>query len=324
VRRYALVLLALSLVSASCKKQTAEKPYVCKAEVASGEAKEVSAGEVPFDIWFQIMLTNFNRETMEVKRPVRDCSGREVEVPKLDEASTACLAGKEPPKVLPERPLVEEDLLITPIDNDQLLVWVKVKHFDSGESEGPIGIADFTKGGVAVRSIGTLRAHTDKAAMHLEPLGKDRVLVIESRRCDPKDPKKCDRLTRLVPLIGNNFLEKPLLDPKGGCLGPPIFEMFRELTVTLDSGMSRKFEMARSIDYTDGNVVVAEQIVIKDTDPRQPDEPPKTFRQANVDRELTVLDNGIKTAEGLWEKMVAEHGSVVYKAPPRPPAETQE
>ena len=317
MRRYAFALLGLSLVTASCKKQTVDKPAVCLAEVASGQAKEVTAGEVPFDIWFQIMLANFNRETMQVKRPVRDCSGREVEVPKLDEQSAACLAGKEPAKVLPERPLVEEDLLITPIDDKQLLVWIKVKHFDSGESEGPIGIADFTKSGVAVRAIGTLRAHADKAAMHLEPLGSERVLVVESRRCDPKDPKKCDRLTRLVPLIKNAFLEKPLLDQKGACLGPPIFEMYRELTVTLDTGMSRKFEMARSIDYTDGNVVVSEQIVIKDTDPRQPDEPPKTFRQANVDRELSVLDNGIKTAEGLWERMVAEHGSVVYRAPPK-------
>lgn len=298
-----------------CKKQTIEKPAVCLQEVASSEAKEVSAGELPYDIWFLIMLANYNRETKEVARPVRDCSGRDVETPKLDEAGLKCLAGTEPAKVLANRPLTEEDLQITPIDNDQLLVWVKVKYFDSGEAEGPIGIADFTKKGVAVRAIGTLRAHNDKAAMHLEPLGTERVLVIESRKCDPEDPKKCERLTRLVPLVGNAFLEKPLLDQKGTCLGPPVFSMFRELTVTLESGTVRKFEMSRSIDYTDGNVVVGEQITIKDTDPREPDLPPKLFRQANVDRELTVLDNGIKTKDGLWEKMVAEHGSVIYKGP---------
>jgi hypothetical protein len=308
----------LAVFAGGCKKQTADKPAVCRAEVAATQAKEVSAGELPFDIWFLIMLANFNRDTMEVKRPVRDCSGREVETPALDEQAAACLLGEEPAKALPERPLVEEDLMITPIDNDQLLVWVKVKHFDSGEAEGPIGITDFTKKGVAVRAIGTLRAHTDKAAMHLEPLGQDRVLVIESRKCEPNDPKKCDRLTRLVPLVGNTFLEKPLLDQKGGCLGAPIFNMFRELTVTLDSGIERKFEMARSINYTDGNVVVGEQVLIKDSDPRQPDLPAKVFRKANVDRELTVLDNGIKTSEGLWEKMVAEHGSVTYRAPEKP------
>ena len=314
MKRLAHALLGLALVGAGCKKQTTDKPAVCRAEVASSQAKEVSAGEIPFDIWFLIMLANFNRDTMQVKRPVRDCSGREVETPPLDEQAVACLA-KEPAKVLPERPLVEEDLMITPIDNDQLLVWVKVKHYDSGEAEGPIGIADFTKRGVAVRAIGTLRAHTEKAAMHLEPLGADRVLVIESRKCDPKDPKKCDRLTRLVPLVKDKFLEKPLLDQQGQCLGPPIFTMSRELTVTLENGIVRKFEMSRSIDYTDGNVVVGEQVLIKDSDPREPDLPAKVFRKANVDRELTVLDNGLQTKDGLWDTMVAEHGSVTYKAP---------
>ncbi len=298
-----------------------DKPAVCRAEVAASAAKEVSAGELPFDIWFLIMLKNFNRDTMEVKRPVADCSGRQVETSALDEQAAACLAGTEPAKPLPDRPLVEEDLMITPIDNDQLLVWVKVKHYDSGEAEGPIGLADFTKRGVAVRAIGTLRAHAEKAAMHLEPLGKDRVLVVESRKCDPQDPKKCDRLTRLVPLVGKSFQEKPLVDEKGACLGPPLFVMSRDHTVTLDNGIVRKFEMSRSINYTNGDVVVGEQVVIKDTDPRDPDAPPKVFRKANVDRELTVLDNALQTKGGLWETMIAEHGTVVYKAPPPAAAE---
>ena len=89
--------------------------------------------------------------------------------------------------------------------------------------------------------------------------------------------------------------------------------MFREQSVTLPDGRVRKFELSRSIDYTDGNVVVGEQLKIEDSDPSEPDAPAKVFRRATVDRELTVLPDGLRTKEGLWEKMVSEHGSVVYE-----------
>jgi hypothetical protein len=274
------------------------------------------------------MLENFNRNAMIVKRPEQDCTGREIRKSSLSEEAAKCLLGPNLPKPLADRPLVEEDLMITEADEGQLLVWVKTKHYDNGEAEGPIGIAEFAKRGVLILSIGTLRAHTDKAAMHLEPLmfpplpGKEdkgprqgKVLVVESRACDKENPDNCDRLTKLVPLIDNKFTEKPLLDANGECLGPPVFNMFRTFEVTLPDRHIRKFEMARSIDYTDGNVVVAEQMLIKDRNPDEPDTPPVVFRKANVDRELTVLANGLKTSEGLWERMVKEHGSVVYQDP---------
>ena len=327
MRRFAFAMLGLSLLAGGCKKKEKEKPAVCREIVAGPQAKEVSAGEIPFDIWFLIMLENFNRDAMLVKRPEQDCTGREIRKSELSEEATKCLVGSSPPKRLADRPLVEEDLMITEADEGQLLVWVKTTHYENGEAEGPIAVAEFAKRGVLIVSVGTLRTHTDKAAMHLEPLmfppkeGEEeegprqgKVLVIESRRCDKENPDKCDRLTKLVPLIDNKFLEKPLLDAKEECLGPPVFNMFRELEVTLPDQKIRKFEMARSIDYTDGNVVVAEQMLIKDRDPKEPDTPPVVFRKANVDRELTVLDDGLKTSEGLWDKMVAEHGSVMYEA----------
>ena len=220
VKRWGYAILGLSLLAGSCKKKTAEKPAVCREVVAGTQAAEVSAGEVPFDIWFLIMLNNFNRETMEAAQPVKDCTGREVRKPGVSDDAVACLERDRKARALPPRPLIEEDLQITEAADGQLLVWVKTKHYDNGEAEGPIGIAEFSKRGVLIISVGTLRAHEDKAAMRLEPLGAGKVLVIESRRCDPEDPKKCDRLTRLVPLEGGTkFVEKPLVGAEGECLG---------------------------------------------------------------------------------------------------------
>jgi hypothetical protein len=309
VKRSAL-LIASVLSLAGCKKeQQSNIPIVCKAEVAGSEAEEVAGGEVPAEIWFLIMLSNYNGDTKEVGRPVKDCSGREVHAAP-DEAMAACLVGEEPPRELPPEPLTEEDLMITPTEPGKMLVWVKTTKYDNGEASGPIATAQWTKRGVIITSIGTLRAQPDRAAMRLEPMAKGKVLVIESRACENGDPKKCSRLVRLLPQSGLSFLERPLVDEKGACIGKPEVELFREKMFKLPDGTQRKFELARSIDFAEGVVVINEQVTIKDSDPTQPELPPKLFRKASVQRPLRLVKQGLATKRGLWNTMVDEFGSV--------------
>lgn len=289
---------------------------VCLVEVAGREAEEFQSGDVPADVWFSILLRNYNRKTSQVQRPVRDCSGREVGVTG-DEAMDACLRGESPVAALPEQPLTQDDLFIVPTEEGQLLVWVQLERFENGEAVGPIALADWTKRGVAVRAIGTLRAQANRASMRLEPMGEDRVLVIESQLCDPDNPKKCKRIMRLLPMAGDRFVERPLVLEDGTCLGVPEIDLYRDTEVQLEN-RTRKFEMGRSIDFADGNVVISEQVTIKDTDPSQPDAPPTVFRKANVQRALMLGERGIVTQEGLWEKMVSEHGSVAVRPEPTP------
>ena len=312
-----LAALALSAAALTgCKKQQSSDLPICKQEVAGSEAEEVSAGAVSADIWFLIMLRNFDRNTMQVKRPVQDCSGRSVEP--QPEAVNACLVGDEPPAALPERPLTEDDLLIAPTEDGKQVVWVKTGAYENGEAVGPVGLAEWTSRGVAVRAIGMLRAQQDGAAMRLEALGSDQVLVVESRRCDPDDPKTCSRRVRLLPLEGDAFTDKPLKMEDGTCLGPAEIVLFEEKLVTLDNGIERKFEVARSVDFDEGAVMINEQVTIKDKDPTQPDEPAKVFRRANVSRALNVGTDAITTQRGLWQEMINEHGSVVVKPDPEP------
>ena len=293
---------------------------MCLSEVAGGEAEEVGSGDVPADIWFLIVLRNYNRDTKLVTRPVHDCSGRPVDEVSSDAETAKCLLGDAPGKELPDRPLTEDDLMIEPTDDGKMLVWIQATHYDTGEASGPIALAEWTKRGIAVRAIGTLRAHTEKAAIRLEPMGEGKALVVESRTCDPKNPKKCTRLLKIVPKLGAKFVERPLIEESGECIGPPAVDMFREREVKLDNGFVRRFELARSVDFTDGNIVISEQVKIEDTDPKVPDAPPKLFRKASLKRPLSMAARGIVTKAGLWDTMIQEHGSVTYKPEDEKPA----
>ncbi len=310
------------LTLAGCKSQQETNLPICKAEVAGSEADEVASGAVPADIWFLIMLRNFDRNTMQVRRPVQDCSGRAVQPP--PESANACVLGDDPPAALPERPLTEDDLLIAPTEDGRQIVWVKTGEYENGEAVGPVGLTEWTSKGVAVRAIGTLRAQADRAAIRLEPMGKDQVLVVESRRCDPDDPKSCARMVRLLPLEGDMFRDKPLVAADGSCLGAAEVVLFEEQSVTMGNGIERSFEVARSVDFDEGAVVINEQVTIKDKDPTQPDLPAKLFRRANVERALSLAEQGLSTEGGLWEQMIAEHGSVVVKPDAEPGAEPGE
>lgn len=313
----------------ACKKQVETNLPICRQEVAGSEAEEVASGEVPPDVWFAIMLRNFNRETMEVRRPVQDCSGRTVmaSAPAPSETSTpaegqeaqsvpACPVGDPEVAELPARPLTDDDLMITEAEGGKLLVWVKTTHFENTEAAGPLGLAEWTPRGVDIRALGTLRAFTERAAMRLEPMGQGKVLVVESRQCDPDDPKKCTRMMRLVPMTGMQFVDLPLVLQDGTCLGPAQIELHKEQKVSLDNGLERTFELARSVDFSEGTVTISEQVSIEDTDPNQPDLPAQQFRKANVQRPLTLTQSGLVTEPGLWERMLEEHGSVAVSEKP--------
>lgn len=309
VRLWRSVVLSAPVVLVGCKPVQQTDLPLCKSEVVGSEAEEVVAGEIPADIWFLIVLRNYNRNTWEVTRPVQDCSGRPVEQPP-PEAFRACLTDTSPQVPLPARPLTPDDLLVTPTADGRQLVWVKTTHFDNGEAMGPIALAEMSVRGVVIRKLGTLRAQANKAALRLEKMGTQSVVVVEARACDPEDPRKCQRVLQILPVVGDTFEPRPLVSETGECLGPAVFELYREKDVPLKDGTIRNFRMATSVEFDEGTVSVTEQVNIEDRDPSQPDAPPKVFRTANVQRPLRMTPEGIVTKVGLWEKMLDEHGSV--------------
>ena len=153
--------------------------------------------------------------------------------------------------------------------------------------------------------------------MRIESIGADKVLVVESDVCDPENPKKCDRMMRLLPAVGEHFEERAMVLDDGTCVGAAEFALHASTEVSQPNGQIRSLELTRTVDFTDGNVVMNEAVVIKDRDPAKPDEPAKVYRNANVQRPMALGKAGLVTKPGIWDPLLAEHGSVRESAPPK-------
>jgi hypothetical protein len=309
--RLQLALLA-SIALIACKREEETVMPICQWEVAGDVAEESQAGALQAEQWFALLLKNFNLKTNMPSQPLKDCSGREIH-PNVPAEQGQCTASEDDAPALPDRALVDDDLVVSPLEDGRTLVWVKSRHFDDGDALGPVAITEWTKRGIAVRTIGALRAHAHRARMRLEPMGQGKVLVVESDVCPKDNPKKCERVMRLVPMEGDRFVARPFVAEDGKCIGPAEFTLHEEQSFDRPDGTVRRFELTRNVNFTDGNVEMTETVVIKDLDPKQPDAPPTVFRNANVRRPIVNSKAGIVTKAGLWEPMLAEHGSVALQ-----------
>lgn len=308
-------MLGLALCTLGACKKTTDGPIpLCASEVEGGEAEETQSQNIPPQVWFALILKQYNAKTGEPKRPATDCTNKPLEI--QDEQLAACVLPDPPVAALPARPLDgEQDLDVFGIDDGQALVWVRTDYFEDGDALGPVAVAEFRKNGIAIRAIGALRANPNRVRMRLEPMGESTVLVVESMVCPEDDPAKCARVMRVLPREGGRFVERPLLDQQSdACLGPATFPMARSHEMTRDDGIIRRFELARTFDFEEGTVTVSEQVMIKDIDPEQPDAPPAVFRKAQLTRPLELQGGGLRTTEPLWDRMLAEHGSVEVRA----------
>jgi hypothetical protein len=323
---------------ASCKKGPAGPVPICLAEVAGGVAVESEAQELPADIWFSIMLSNFDRDRRLPGDDPQDCTGSSTLTPTpppLPEDAdpdeerdpmvvAGCSIAPDPDiATLPARPLTDEDVIINKGPDGMSLVWVQATHYENGEATGPVAMVQWTKAGVAVRALGTLRAQTNKARMRIEMSGEQQILVVEGDQCNEEDSKICKRIMKLLPNINGRFATVPLkrekdemvgdIDP---CLGEAAFALYEQYSSDLPDGWVRKFEIVRSVTFDGEFPLVSEQVVIKDKDPNQPDAPPQDFREASNERVLTYVEGEryFATRPSLWESVIQDYGSVAHDA----------
>jgi hypothetical protein len=327
---------ALSL--GGCKKRTSGDTPICLAEVAGGVAVESEGQELPADIWFAILLSNFDGERRLAGDDPRDCTGSSSIAPtppplpedaeRDDKADPNIVAGcsiapNSDVGALPARPLTDEDVLINKGPNGMSLVWIQAKHFENGEATGPVAMVQWTKAGVAVRALGTLRAQTNKARMRMEMAGAQQILVVEGDECNTEVKTTCKRILKLLPNINGRLATVPLkrvkeeqvgdVDP---CLGEASFSLYETYSSDLPDGWVRKFEIVRSVTFDKGSPLVSEQVAIKDKDPKQPDAPPQDFREASNERALTYVEaeRFFSSRKSLWEDVIRDYGSVAHDA----------
>ena len=113
-----------------------------------------------------------------------------------------------------------------------------------------------------------------------------------------------------MPLVGDSFMNPEIHNRAGSCLGPAYVYLAREQNDELENGWKRRFRLAASMEYTGGSIIIHEQVIAHDMDPRDPGRPPRLFRTSDADRAIR-LNNGGMRSEGipLFERTIRAHGS---------------
>jgi hypothetical protein len=308
--------IGLCALLAACSSQSASK--LCVAEAA------MDARVVPTpDDWFNLLLHGFDREQGLAPRPTLDCSGSPVvwQEPQAEE----CREAGPGPKPLQPRKLTEEDLVLETVRADLRLVWVVARRFENGEGLGPVGLVERTSQGFVVRALGSLRAYPRLSRLRLEQAGDMTVLVAEGEVCSEEAPPTCRRMARVLPLRQGRFFAEAVVDSEGTCLGPAWFPLSRQEVLVQPNGLHRKVEFTSALAVKPEGIVLDEQVVMHDLDPRQPSMPPMLYRRAQAQRVLAVKEARlVGTEPSLWVRMLEPEliaGAKVLEPPPPPPKE---
>ena len=311
-----LVAATLLLLAPACRPKGPVN--LCPSlEVASDVAAENEGRELDVRASLSGLIPTVDAGKLMPPGEIRDCREQRVLVPLSD-----CDNQPVPAERLPERPLDERDLVFTDIEGDDFLVWAQGHHFTDGDALGPVAIASWTRRGIRVAAVGPLRGPAKHVRLRLEPLGDGRVLIVEGDACPP-DGGTCTRVVRVVPILEDQFVDTAmrLSDGDGGCGGPATFPLSATLEIRVDAGKIRRFNLQRNVVIKDGLGIVHEEAVIKDLDPGQPNAEGVEFRRVNKARELLLDKDGLIVQKGIWDDMLAEHGSVRPSdhAPPTKP-----
>lgn len=315
----------------SCKPKTGPMP-LCEESVASDKAAEIENQDIPPTVWFSLLLKGFNKSSMELPAEPRICYQAQPLVEPKPNPELGCPAGDSEVSLLPKRPLTEEDLVMAEAsDEKKFLIWIKAIHYSNGEAFGPVALAEMRDNAIVVWGIGLLRAQGRKARLRLEPFGSHEILVVESDACVDAEQTKCYREMQLMPLVSadapdkridskgepakpsprKKFVSIPLLSADNQCLDHTArFRLFQEHEVKLENGWNRRFEITRSLNFEEDDLVIDEHITVSDSDPQHPDAPPKIFRDADLKRKIIYSQTGLKTVEGLWDNILAKDGKV--------------
>jgi hypothetical protein len=292
-----LVSASLWLLLAACT--SAPQPRLCLAETA------MDARVVPNpDDWFALLLHGFDREQGVAPRPTLDCAGSPVlwQEPQEEECREP---GPETKALPPPERLTEEDLVLDTVRADLRLVWVVARRFENGEGLGPVGLVERTAQGFVVRALGSLRAYPRQSRLRLEQSGPVTLLIAEGEVCTDDAPPICRRMARVLPLRQGRFFAEPVASSDGACLGPAWFPLSREQVLELPNGLHRKVEFTSALAVKPEGIVVDEQVVMHDLDPRQPSMPPMLYRRAQAQRMLAVQETRlVGLTPSLWVRLM--------------------
>lgn len=302
-RAMLVALLVATPWMASCKPKVRDLP-ICPEMVAAGRASEADTQTLPVDVWYSVLVRNFNRTAMQAPDEPRECSGQKIEVnwPESLKEDPRAAARK-----LDRRSLGDGDISFTQTEDGDLLVWARILELGNGDAVGPVGLVRWVARGLEVRGIGTVQAPAQRARLRLETLSDEsQVLVLESETC-PEDQKgTCAREVQLLPLVDQRFVSAPLVED-GVDSGPARFLLTDHFDEPLKDGWIRRYELQRRLDFETGVPVMNENIHTKDCDPKSPATPCDERIAASEQRPLIFQEGVFNVGKSPWKRVSAEH-----------------
>jgi hypothetical protein len=218
-----------------------------------------ATGSEEVGTWTVLLLRGLDPATQRATTPALDCTGTQVS---WDGPAIACDEdGSLARTLLPERPIVAGDVIVTRISPDQSLVWVVTNRFASGDALGPVALVETSARQHRVLAMGPLRAYPQRSRLRLETLGDRQVLVAEGEVCGAADPASCARAARLVPLQGDRFVPQPLVGPDGRCVSPAWFDLVRREPRPVGSRWER-LDLSATLGFEGPGLDVDEQVVV--------------------------------------------------------------
>jgi hypothetical protein len=220
---------------------------------------------------------------------------------------------KAPPLGTPQPvPLTEESVVERMLPGDHRLVWVMTHRFANGDGYGPVALVRIYPRGLAVEAIGPLRLRRERVGLELWRIGGREILVAQGETChDKKDAGSCHRAANVLVVRKHAFLDPPITYPDGKCIDVPWIELLRQADLPLDSGWNRHFEITSSLSHDQRYFVITEQVLVQDSDPDEPDVPPRQVRKIDTERFIHLDDGTLHTRQHpLWPKVLPTVGSV--------------
>lgn len=269
----------------------------CTVATTIGADKPIRDRVFPAQYWFALLLQGYQM-TGELARPAVSCGGTPI-----NQEGDGCPGETSPVRVNPGAIVSNRDVTVVNITDSRRLVWAVIDRYADGQGEGPVALVDIEPQGLAVRAMGVLRAYPENPSLRLAHLGTGTVLVADGEYCSK--PASCERATRIMPLAGDRFINKPLVDDKNACLGPAFFPLHQ--AGVAHGRKHAKYEISVSITYGPDSMSVREQLGLSGAEPASDTGTGSFVTRVQSERQVTLKDgNLVATAPSILARWLAQ------------------
>ena len=307
-------------MGAACRpKKRSGNPPLCVFQAVT-DAEMMSQSLTPVQ-WLSIVAPKIDRSTLERMGPPTDACGRGLE---LEAEPWPACPGQYPPTV-PKvgDPVEASDVVLGQVGENRMLAWAATDELASGDAMGPAALIIWKGSGLEVHATGLLRGLRRDARLRLHNTSGVLVVILDAQDCDVDD--RCTTVTKFFPVVSRRFLDVPLLDADGNCIGSPSFVLDRRLEQPQKGKLTRRFTLQRTVELSEEEgVVLVDLVVGEEYDPKDPVGTVKPFRRVTARRTLEfVEDHFVLRDRDLWEHVLSDYGLVRPDAPERTDAEAE-